>query len=186
MARILVVAYRRRELPVPKRRAASPGKGIARFILAAALAWATASCVDIDGGAVEASWDIRSHDGRGISDCSCTCPAIESIRFHLRRVRDGLDPCRGRAGCEFACQRRTGATAFDIPPGTYEISLRPIGAGGQDLLTAAPQACSVRTPAPILREVVRGQPTQLDAHLILSDCDASCAGGNNQKVCTSQ
>jgi len=41
------------------------------------------SCVPVDGGAVEASWTIRSEDGRAISSCGCTDPAIANVRLRV-------------------------------------------------------------------------------------------------------
>jgi hypothetical protein len=155
-------------------------------ILFFALAGAALSCVSIDGGAVEAQWVVRSDDGRAITDCSCADPAIAAVRFTL--VGDsgavkGAEPCKGRAQCQFACGRQSGATPFDIPPGSYLISLTPVDATGQDLTVAAPGHPKVLGPAPVLREVVRGQPTQLDAFQLVAKCAATCAGADENKVC---
>jgi hypothetical protein len=151
-----------------------------------ALASAAVSCVSIDGGAVEASWVVRSDDGRAITDCDCSAPEVARVRLAL--VGAGADnmgarPCQGRVACEFPCARHTGATPFDIPPGMYLMSLTPVDASGQDLGVGAPK---VETPAPVLREVVRAQPTQLDAFSIVAMCAPSCSGSNKGKVCSRQ
>lgn len=140
----------------------------------------------IDGGAVEASWVVRTPDGRAIGSCECADPAIARVRIVLEGVSaevKGQRPCDGRSACEFACQRQTGATPFDIPPGTYAISLTPTDAAGQDLLEAAAGRNPVRAPAPILREVVRGQPTQLETHLLVAPCAQACSGDSQGKAC---
>jgi hypothetical protein len=151
-----------------------------------ALAGAAVSCVSIDGGAVEASWVVRSDDGRAITECTCAAPEIARVRLSL--VGAGIDnagmrPCQDRASCEFPCARNTGATPFDIPPGMYLVSLTPVDVSGLDLSAQEPK---VETPAPLLREVVRGQPTQLDALSIVAMCAPSCSGANKGKVCSRQ
>jgi len=150
------------------------------------MAAAAVSCVSIDGGAVEANWVVRTDDGRAITDCACSDPQIASVRLRLvgawGDVKD-TTPCQDRTSCQFSCQRHTGATPFDIPPGFYLISLVPVDATGQDLTALAPPL-HVQTPAPVLREVVKGQPTQLDALAIVGRCAPSCSGNEN-RVCAS-
>jgi hypothetical protein len=149
--------------------------------LAAALLLPAAACVEIDGGAVEISWVIRSPAGGGISDCGCASPAIETVRLVLRGVRGsiaGATPCAGRAQCDFPCQRQTGATPFDIRETVgaerYEVSVVAV-ADGVEL----PE---VMKPAPILREVVRGQPTEVESFQLVAGCAAEC-GMNSSGVC---
>ncbi len=136
---------------------------------------------------MEASWVVRTADGRAIADCACSDPQIVAVRFTL--VGDsapvsGLTPCSGRAECGFPCDRHTGATPFDIPPGSYLISLTPVNAAGEDLTQPGADRGQVETPAPVLREVVRGKPTQLDAFQLRAKCAQSCAGSNQSKVCS--
>jgi hypothetical protein len=134
--------------------------------------------VSIDGGAVEASWVVRTEDGRAITDCQCSDPQIASVRMHLEGASAGVMgalPCQGHGSCQFTCQRHTGATPFDIPPGFYLISLVPMDAAGQDLTML-----QVQTPAPILREVVQGQPTQLDTLALVGKCASSCSQNQNR------
>src|SRR6266850_103355 len=82
-------------------------------------------CVQINGGAVEVSWVVHAN-GRAITDCSCAvaptadvgAPPIAGVRIEIvgqHGAIDGARPCAGRAQCQFACQRQTGATPFDIP-----------------------------------------------------------------------
>src|SRR4051812_31869981 len=129
------------------------------FLVAAS---AAVSCVEIDGGAVEASWVVVSVDGHAIPTCACTDPQIDSVRVKLVRYGGGAaepggDACAGRASCQFACDRRTGATPFDIPPGQYLMSLVAVDGTGQDLTDDAAGEKRVVAPAPVLRDVVRGQ-----------------------------
>ena len=80
-----------------------PGMGRIVFLT---LLSAAVSCVSIDGGAVEASWVVRTDDGRAITDCQCSDPRIASVRFELEGASGavkGALPCQGRTSCEFSC-----------------------------------------------------------------------------------
>lgn len=153
----------------------------APLALAALLALPAAACVEIDGGAVETSWVIRTPAGGGISDCSCAAPAITTVRLVLEGRRGsiaGTTPCAGRAQCDFPCQRQTGSTPFDIPATQgserYAVSVVAV-ADGVELSV-------VTEPASILREVVRGQPTEVESFQLVADCAAEC-GMNSSGVC---
>jgi hypothetical protein len=140
------------------------------------------SCVPIDGGAVEVSWVVHAN-GRAITDCSCSDPEIAAVRIDVvgkGGTIEGTTPCAGRDQCKFSCGRQTGATPFDIPPThgdeMYAISVVPVGKDGRDLP-------AVRTPAPILRTVVEGQPTEVEAFLLEAGCATACEGMNKSGVC---
>jgi hypothetical protein len=146
------------------------------------------ACVRIDGGAVEISWVVRSTDGRAITDCGCSAPQIAAVRLNLVGMHgdiDGTTPCAGKAECEFPCRRQTGSTPFDVKQGTpaadgmqpqYEISVSALDANR----VALPD---VQTPAPILRTVLRGQPTEIEAFLLVAQCAGDCSGMNTSGVC---
>ena len=153
---------------------------------------AAAACVRIEGGAVEVSWVIQSPEGQAINDCACSAPAIGWVQLNLKGV-DGVFPeampCPGPDDCKFACQRQTGSTRFDISPGTaidgstpqYEISITALGPNGEDLTMSVDGGQpTVKAPAPILRRVIAGQPTELEAFLLV----APCAQVNSAGVCT--
>ena len=158
-------------------------------IVALLITLAAPGCVPIDGGAVEASWDIHALDGRGIADCSCTCPEITQVRFSVVPAAGGADICAGRTACQFPCRAKHGATPFDIPPGAYAVSLVPMGADGQDLAGAvdgdAGAGCLAQGGvAPTLRTVGEGQLTQMNAVLIEAGCAPVCGGSDSTGVCT--
>lgn len=144
-------------------------------------------CVEVEGGAIEASWVLRTFDGRAVSDCACAHPVIARVRFVARVVGDddtpGEDVCAGQPGCEFPCRSQRGATPFFVPGGRYAISFAPIDLAGTPLGAGVPGGGTVRVPAPILREVVHGRPTQLDAVAIETGCAQACNGDLSNKVC---
>jgi hypothetical protein len=160
-----------------------------RIRFAALCVLLAAGCVRIDGGAVEISWVVRSYDGRAITDCGCSDPQIAEVQLDLVGMGgdiDGTTPCEGRPECQFPCQRQTGSTPFEIPQGRagadgvapqYKISLTPLGTDGSPL-------AGVQGPAPILRSVVRGQPTEVEAFLLVAQCAVACSGMNTSGVCT--
>jgi hypothetical protein len=164
------------------------------------LAGCLVGCVPINGGAVEASWVLRTFDGRAISNCDCSSPEISRVRFVVMALSaQGLpveDLCAGRSDCEFSCSRQSGATSFFIRPARYAISVAPLGVAGDSLVTAPapvpapptgvdrPADPAVRVPAPILRDVVYGRPTELDAIAIETSCSVACNGEQSNRVCT--
>ncbi|HXU00321.1 MAG TPA: hypothetical protein VN903_04985 [Polyangia bacterium] len=146
------------------------------------LACLSAACVEIDGGAVEISWVIRSESGNAITDCGCASPPIATVRLELTGVGgavDGYQPCADNAQCDFPCARQTGSTPFNIREThgdeRYRVSLMAVGADGVDLL-------QVMRPAPILREVARGQPTEVESMQLVALCATECMM-NSSGVC---
>lgn len=172
---------------------ADSGRPSMRAALAGAVALVVSlvACVDVDGGAVEASWVVRTEDGRAIGGCGCADPSIDRVRFRVLRVGTGGDGATGEdacavlgAKCEFSCDRNTGATPFRVAPGRYLVSLVPIDAQGQDLtLPSAERTRTVGVPAPVLRDVRTGQASQLETFLIVAGCAPACSAANNNRVC---
>src|SRR5262245_34209511 len=104
------------------------------------LACLLAGCVEINGGAVEVSWVIRSRAGSAITDCGCASPTIVKVRLVLNGQGGAIQdskPCENNAQCDFPCERQTGSTAFNIPEthGTerYHVSVRALGADDIEL-----------------------------------------------------
>jgi hypothetical protein len=169
--------------PVRRFRRAATAKATVAM-LAVGLA-GTVGCVRIDGGSVEFSWVLRTADGRAIGDCGCSNPPVANVRLNLRLVSaagtdEGAMPCAGRTQCQFSCPRQTGATPFDIPETKpdqmYLISIDALAADGTAL-------SAIKTPPPVARSVVRGQPTDMGALLLVTECADACSGVNGQGVC---
>ena len=146
------------------------------------LSFLSAACVEIDGGAVEISWVIRSDTGSAITDCGCASPSIATVRLKLTGVGGTIEdyqPCAGNAHCDFPCGRQTGSTPFNIKEThgdeRYQVSIAAVGTDGTELL-------QVMTPAPILREVVRGQPAEVESMQLVALCAPECLM-NSSGVC---
>ena len=131
------------------------------------------ACVEIDGGAAEFSWSIRSADGRA-SSCDLRLPNgggdrpdIESVELCWEPAPDGTSPSlvcnRGRLAV-FACSLSRGATDFVIDEGRTAFWIEPLCADGDPL-----QPDLVEVPAPIVRDVSKGEVVTLDALLIIAD-----------------
>ncbi len=147
------------------------------------LAFLSTACVEIDDGAVEISWVIRSETGSAITDCGCASPSIATVRLKLTGVGGTIEdyqPCAGNAHCDFPCGRQTGSTPFNIKEThgdeRYQVSIAAVGTDGTELL-------QVMTPAPILREVARGQPTEVESMQLVALCATECQM-NSSGVCT--
>ena len=123
-------------------------------MLAAGLA-GSAACVDVNGGAVELSWSIRTESG-----ASSNCGKANIARVELCG-RDLATPavtdCALRHS--WACGDQHGTTAFDISPGRYELSIALICPKSDDVTMAT-------VPAPIVRDISEGDVAQLNALLI--------------------
>jgi hypothetical protein len=146
--------------------------------VAAWLALTGVACVDINGGAVEVPWIVFARDGRGaINDCACATPAIQSVRLKLEPAGANAtpaDPCAEASSCVFSCGRKIGSTPFMVPPGDYLMSIEPLGTDGLVIPEDA-------VPAPVLRRVQKGAPTELDAFEIQAPC--GCHGDDVQAPC---
>ncbi len=158
------------------------GTPIAAMVLGLALPalLAPAGCVDINGGAVEVAWAVFTRDGRAISDCACADPSIAYVRLNLvSEAAAAAQPCTGLDACRFGCNRKIGATPFMIQPGRYLMSLVAVGADGADLADGV-----VESPAPQSRDVVFGQPTELEAYTLHTNCSMQCNSTDLTKPCT--
>jgi len=119
-------------------------------------------CVNIQGGAVEARWVLRNNNGIAVA-CDDGQPNIDTVRFVLVPSEGGQDPCAATTHCRFACQDLAGITPFVIPQGAYTMSIQPLGVDQQPL---GPKQ-GVAVPLPTVRQVRKGQLTDLDVNMII-------------------
>jgi hypothetical protein len=136
-----------------------------------------AGCIAVDGGAIEARWELRkgpkTYPKEQGQTTSCTDAGLSKIRFVLSPVASGCsalgsgtdDPCAQDDRCLFDCEPHPlGTTAFVIPIGTYCMVLRGVDASTGALLT---EADGIISPDPVVRDVRLGELTDLSVNLII-------------------
>ena len=160
-----------------------------RFAMTAALPLAMSAigvmsgCVSIDGGAVEARWDLQfggdTCTAPGASDplcqrghrVSCALGNVGFVEVVLDALSGHEDPCdREGAPCRFSCEDLVGTTTFFIPEGDYAISLRARDRAG----VALGPGDGIALPAPVVRQILKGELTNLDVNLIIVQACSGC------------
>jgi hypothetical protein len=118
-------------------------------------------CVGVNGGAIELAWTVRTDDAR---TADCEMQNIDKVGIYVQPCDDGgLGGCAGPDASPspvqaFDCTRLRGSTDFSIPPGRKKIWIAALCSDGS--------AAAVTVPEPILREVTKGDVTELNALLI--------------------
>jgi hypothetical protein len=134
-------------------RARSVAGGITRAFALALLCAGGAGCVEIHGGSVELAWELFTP--AGLACCPnkdpCKAAGAGTVRVHLQPNQCNTAELPAR---RFGCSAVQGATQFDIPNGTYCITV--------DATNAADVAVAVG-PSPILRDVTSGNVVELGA-----------------------
>ena len=135
------------------------------FFFYSAVTVLAANCVSIEGGAIEAIWDLRNAEGdRPPLDTFCQEAQIASIYFELTPVNNSNanDPCLEDSRCRFDCQAGGGITPFFIPEDDYAISLKVVSTSGASLSVSD----GITSPPPIVRHVKNGEITDLNINVI--------------------
>lgn len=146
--------------------------GVMGIALCLVTAGAT-GCVEVEGGAVELSWSLRSFAGESIQ--ACRDARIEEVRLCWTPLEaDGGEVsggCRPPNLESFACEAENGVTGFEIPPGRTSLEIQPVCAGGRPA-----ERGTYDVPPPIVRRVREGKVVTLNALLIVaSTCsDPGC------------
>lgn len=124
------------------------------------------TCVQIDGGAVELYWSIRSFDGTALE---CPDVGLAEVQLCWEPVGDAgvVQVCSPERSATFPCADLHGVTTFQIPDGPTAMWIRPLCPG-----TQPPPRYVV--PAAIVRDISHGEVAILNALLIVADRDA-CA-----------
>ena len=133
-----------------------------RVVLVGLQLGSLAGCVAVEGGAIEAAWVINAAVG-GVR-ISCECAQITSVDIVVVPQSGTDTPCAGD-DCRFSCRRGVGTTRFAISEGNYVISLAGVDSSGVRLTAAE----GLTTPPPIVREVRRGELTNLGVYLLIAD-----------------
>ena len=129
-------------------------------------------CVQIDGGATEFNWSLRTIAGNVVNDC--TLSNVAKIRLCWRGESQGGGECLAAQSREFTCNEFTGVTLFEIAEGRTEFFVQPICDDG---LPAA--ANTFQSPDSIVRTVREGEIVTLNSLLIVvsepgESCQTNC------------
>ena len=140
-------------------------------------------CVDVQGGAIEARWDIRNKLGERIGcEKAAKTTRLAKLHFKLTPIVGADDPCcikpAQTAGqcdtrdgrCTFTCEGAEGdmvlgSTPFMVPEASYAISTEVLDNADEPLTPAD----GVISPSPIVRFVREGEVTDMDVNLIIAD-----------------
>jgi hypothetical protein len=134
-----------------------------------------ASCVPVDGGAVELAWDVRSRGPYGCvrEEDGTVVDRIGDVALCVRAcavVMDGV--CVGDTMCpvrSWPCEGLRGTTGFEIAAGRKELWIEVLCPDGS--------LANVVVPEPIVRDIADGEVTQLNALLIVvPDGQRACPG----------
>jgi hypothetical protein len=123
----------------------------------------SSGCIDIEGGAVELSWSLRSFDGERVN--SCEDARLDRVRICWLAV-EGDEPldasCQTRQSATFPCVEESGASGFEIAPGRTAFWIEPLCVDG-----APAVAGTYEVPPPIVRTVEEGRIVTLNSLLIV-------------------
>jgi hypothetical protein len=139
------------------------------------------ACVDIQGGAAELSWSLRSFEGGPVADC--VDAGITSVRLCWVGAGDGGEQagsCDPDRQATFDCDAEHGATGFNLPDGPTAFWIEPICDDGDP---ATPGTFQV--PAPIVRRIEEGKVVNLSSLAIVVGEDGSPTCGPTGE-CTCQ
>jgi hypothetical protein len=135
--------------------------GMRPHIPLAVLAALATGCIEIDGGAVELSWSLRSFDGERLD--SCAKALIDNVRVCWEPV-DGAGTITGECNASqtFPCSEENGVSGFEIDPGSTAFWALPICRDG-----GVADEGTYQVPPPIVRSVEDGKIVTLNSLLIV-------------------
>ena len=120
----------------------------------------SSGCIEIEGGAAELSWSLRTFEGGRVG---CADAQVDHVRLCWEPITDGSvggETCR--SGRSFMCADASGVTGFDLAPGPTAFWIEPICADGQPA-----DAGTYQVPPPIVRSVEEGQIVSLNSLLMV-------------------
>ena len=121
------------------------------------------------GGAVELSWKLRPASS-GLAEKFVECESMQNGTGRVQKIRLRWTAPSGRCDppekCiqDWECDDSHGATGFELPTGSTELSIEPLCAPvpGMPELWAADPATYI-APATLQRDVIAGQTVSLGA-----------------------
>jgi hypothetical protein len=130
-------------------------------------------CIDIDGGAAEVSWSLRSADGDSIEACQDV--DVRDVRLCWEAVADGSvlgggGECQSGQRRSFPCGESSGVTGFNLDPGRTAFWIEPVCIDGDPA-----DAGTYQVPPPIVRTVEDGEIVSLNSLLlVVNPTDGNC------------
>jgi hypothetical protein len=126
-------------------------------------------CVDVKGGSVELAWELFSPSGSACCPNRDPCKAAgaQNVRVHLHPGTCDAAELPARL---FSCKSTQGATAFDIPAGSYCIEIDAADGAGNSVASG---------PGPITRDVSTGDVVELGAVALTVGDVSKCPGDQN-------
>lgn len=129
-------------------------------LIVLALTPAAAACIEIDGGAVELSWSLRSFEGDQVE--SCPEARIDEVRVCWQSISEGTSTGVCEGSQSFPCGEENGVSGFEIDPGSTAFWIEPICIDGSPA-----EPGSYQVPPPIVRTVEDGNIVTLNSLLIV-------------------
>lgn len=126
------------------------------------------ACVDVNGGAVELSWSIRTPAGE---PNNCVDAKIEKVRV-CWAPSDGASARVCQGSRTFLCTDLRGFSSFEIDSGPTAFWLEPLC----EVTQVVPDPATYEVPPPLIRSVSDGQVVTLNSLLIVAT-DADCNDG---------
>jgi len=132
-------------------------------------------CIDINGGAAEVSWSLRSFEGEAVETCGEV--EIRDVRLCWEPLTDGGttagEDCRREARRSFPCDESSGVTGFQLDPGLTAFWIEPLCTDGQPA-----DPVTYQVPPPIVRMVEDGKIVSLNSLLLVVSPDRDGCGAN--------
>ena len=141
------------------------------LLTAACCVGAVASCTDVNGGAIDLSWTVRTTVGATVT---CETAQIQEIRLWWQ----GTAPGSVANSEAWPCSQVHGVTGFSVDSGPTLLWVEPDCTPG---MVAAAQ--TYETPAPVERDVVTDQVVSLNDVVIQVQIFDSCGPGPDACVC---
>jgi hypothetical protein len=140
--------------------------------VALALCLAVHGCADVDGGAVELSWELRAKSGSAQTFLDCEVLDGDGLPLPgtgpVTEIRLDWDVDGALGSRSWRCNDDHGVTGFELPEGQALLRVSPVCASGAALPS------TYTAPAPEQRTVIAGNTISLggvELLLEVSSCD---------------
>lgn len=145
----------------------------------------TPACVEVNGGAAELSWSLRTFEG---VQNDCALSGIDMVRLCWRSMDGELDAgtsvplaCIPEQSMDFSCESNRGVTDFAIASGWQIFWVVPVCTDGN-----VPAENTYEVPPPLVRKVEPGSVVTLKSQLIVAYETQSGAACSDTCPCMSR